>query len=73
LLCNYFNFIDKKENRNSIENYLLVGKAFPYGKVIFVLRRDRETNAVEIWDPFRGECYYMPPKEYDVTCFCIKT
>lgn len=42
LLCNYFNYLDVK-NPN-YESYLLLGKAFPYGKCTFVLRRDKSTN-----------------------------
>jgi hypothetical protein len=39
LLCNYFNYIDRKAGRN-IQSYLVLGKAFPYGKSIFVLRKN---------------------------------
>lgn len=44
LLCNYFNYVDRRQGRNGIQSYLLIGKAFPYGKSIFVLRRDLNTN-----------------------------
>lgn len=40
LLCNYFNYVDKKMGRDYINSYLAIGKAFPYGKSIFVLRRN---------------------------------
>ena len=43
LLCNYFNYIDSMLN-SRFESYLILGKAFPYGKTIFVLRRNKETN-----------------------------
>lgn len=72
LLCNYFNYLDTKNNRR-YESYLILGKAFPYGKVMFVLRRDKETNDCEIWDPYRGDCYAIPAREYEISCFCIKT
>ena len=52
---------------------MILGKAFPYGKSMFVLRRDKETNNCEIWDPFKGDCYVFPGKEYEISCFCIKT
>jgi hypothetical protein len=47
LLCNYFNYIDKNiiyQNQNNTESYLVLGKAFPYGKSMFVLRRDKNNN-----------------------------
>ncbi len=72
LLCNYFNYLDAKSHPQ-YESYLILGKAFPYGKVIFVLRRNKETNDCEIWDPFKGDCYSFPAREYEVSCFCIKT
>ena len=46
LLCNYFNYIDQNAGRNHFESYLAIGKAFPYGKSIFVVRRDTRTNDV---------------------------
>lgn len=72
LLCNYFNFVDRAEGRRDVESMLLVCKAFPYGKCLFVLRRDRTTRHCEVWDPFRGECYYFPAKEYDTFCCFIR-
>lgn len=44
LLCNYFNFIDRVEGRRDYESLLMVCKAFPYGKCLFVLRRDRQSK-----------------------------
>lgn len=44
LLCNFFNYIDKKAGRNYMNSYLILGKAFPYGKSIFVLRRHSDTG-----------------------------
>jgi hypothetical protein len=44
LLCNFFNYVDKKANRNNVSSSLIVGKAFPYGKSIFVLRRNNDTG-----------------------------
>lgn len=64
LLCNYFNFIDRLEGRRDYESLLIVCKAFPYGKCMFVLRRDKVSKNCEIWDPYKGECYYVPAKEY---------
>ena len=68
LLCNYFNFIDKREGRDHLESYLAIGKAFPYGKSIFVLRRDKETNDCELWNPYDGHCCFLPAKEYETFC-----
>jgi hypothetical protein len=72
LLCNYFNFIDRAEGRRDYESLLMVCKAFPYGKCLFVLRRDRVSKSCEIWDPYRGECYYCPAKEYETFCCFIR-
>ena len=66
LLCNYFNYIDRKAGRN-IQSYLVLGKAFPYGKSIFVLRKNILQDGLhagdcELWDPYAGRCYYLPAK-----------
>ena len=71
LLCNYFNYIDRTEG-NNYESLLMVCKAFPYGKCFFVLRRDIINKHVEVWDPYKGECYYFPAKEYDTFCCFIR-
>lgn len=57
LLCNYFNYIDKSQNRVNIESYLALGLGYPEGKTAYVLRRDKSTNFVELWNPLRGEAY----------------
>lgn len=44
LLCNYFNYIDKAEGNRDMESLLVICKAFPYGKAIFVLRRHKITK-----------------------------
>jgi len=72
LLCNYFNYIDKKCGRFDIHSYLAIGKAFPYGKTIFVLRRDSLSGDSELWDPFTGHCYFFKAKEYDTICCFFK-
>ncbi len=72
LLCNFFKYIDKRANRNNIESYLVLGKAFPYGKSIFVLRRNIDTGDSELWDPYAGHCYFMPAKQYDTYCCFFK-
>lgn len=72
LLCNYFNFIDRLEGRRDYESLLIVCKSFPYGKCMFVLRRDKTSKNCEVWDPYKGECYYVPAKEYEVFCCFIK-
>jgi hypothetical protein len=71
LLCNFFNYIDRKEGRGHISSFLAIGKAFPYGKSIFVLRKDLNTGNCELWDPYAGNCYYLPCIEYDTLCFCL--
>lgn len=50
----------------------MICKAFPYGKSIFVLRRHKLSKHAEIWDPYRGESYYCPAKEYDTFLCCIR-
>ena len=72
LLCNYFNYIDRNAGRNHMESYLAIGKAFPYGKAIFVVRRDTRNNDVEVWDPYQGDCVFVPAKEYDTICCFFK-
>jgi hypothetical protein len=66
LLCNYFNFIDRKAGKN-FQSYLVLGKAFPYGKSIYVLRKNMAIDGLyardcELWDPYSGHCYYLPAK-----------
>lgn len=68
LLCNFFNFIDRKSGRDYIHSYLALGKAFPYGKSIYVLRRNTRTNDSELWDPYDGQCFFLPAKEYENFC-----
>lgn len=72
LLCNYFNYIDKLNDRNNIESLLMICKAFPYGKTIFVLRRDKNTKNCEIWDPYKGECFTVTVKQYETFCCFIQ-
>ena len=69
LLCNYFNYIDRAEgrqviNQNDMTNknyvsYLVYGEAVPRGATFFVARRDCKENCVELWDPVNGSCYFI--------------
>jgi coiled-coil and C2 domain-containing protein 2A len=59
LLCNYFNFIDQHQGRDHIESYLMLGLGYPEGRTAYVMRRDKLTNHVELWNPMRGEAYFF--------------
>jgi hypothetical protein len=72
LLCNYFNYVDRNSGRNHIVSYLAIGKAFPYGKSIFVLRKDINTGHAELWDPYAGTCFFLPCIGYDTICCFFK-
>lgn len=49
-----------------------MGKAFPYGKSIFVLRKDTNTGNCELWDPYSGNSYFLPCIQYDTICCFFK-
>lgn len=63
LLCNFFNYIDKIQTKGKVQSYLVLGKGTPEGKTAYVLRRDIETNHVELWNPMKGESYFFGRKE----------
>jgi hypothetical protein len=64
LLCNYFNYIDKLQKRSDhIESYVCLGLGYPEGKTAYVMRRDKNTNHVELWNPMRGEAYFYGREE----------
>jgi len=35
-----------------------MGKGNPEGRTVYVMRRDKESNKVELWNPMLGEAYY---------------
>ena len=63
LLCNYFNYIDERQNRRHIKSYVCLGLGYPEGKTAYVMRRDTKTNHVELWNPMRGEAYFYGREE----------
>lgn len=67
LLCNYFNYIDKAQNKN-VCSYLCLGKAYPEGQTTYVIRLCQSSPDVELWNAKTGECYYFD-KRYKTTTF----
>jgi coiled-coil and C2 domain-containing protein 2A len=70
LLCNFFNFIDRDQKRQKLDNkeklgkdgknyqsYIVYGEAIPEGDCWYVLRRDCVNNFVELWNPMTAECF----------------
>ena len=74
LLANYFNYIDRIQNPK-FKSYLLLGRGTPEGKTAYVLRRDTETNKVELWNPMKGEAYYFGKEEikHRIGCFAVSS
>ena len=74
LLCNYFNFIDQAQGRDKIESYLVLGLGYPEGRTSYVMRRNKENNHVELWNPLRGEAYFYgrnPINETFLGCITV--
>ena len=69
LLCNYFNYIDLHSKRN-VKSYLVLGKGFPEGNTIYVLRCDYDKNHFELWNAKNAECFYFD-KNYTQTKCCF--
>jgi len=59
LLCNYFNYIDRIQTNGRIRSYLAFGKGYPEGKTCYVMRRDTETDHIELWNAMKGEAYFF--------------
>ena len=36
----------------------MLGLGYPEGRTAYVMRRDKLSNHVELWNPMRGEAYY---------------
>jgi coiled-coil and C2 domain-containing protein 2A len=70
LLCNYFNYIDKKKDSKCI-SYLVLGDAHPEGSTIYVMRQSLETNEVEFWNAKTGDCFYFDKTIKETKCLCI--
>lgn len=57
LLCNYFNYIDKAQNKNT-KSYLVLGDGLPEGQTAYVMRTTLDFLHVEFWNSKTGECFY---------------
>lgn len=71
LLCNYFNRIDKDLGNADYESYVIIGKAFPEGKTMYVLRLDKTTLDFELWNPRTGEPYSYNKELFETVCCCF--
>ena len=71
LLCNYFNYIDQKQNSGCV-SYLCLGDAHPEGSTIYVIRLSQDYKEVEFWNAKTGDCYYFE-KTIDETKFLCLT
>jgi coiled-coil and C2 domain-containing protein 2A len=58
LLCNYFNYIDQAQGKDTFQSYLVLGLGYPEGRTAYVMRRNKENNHAELWNPLRGEAYF---------------
>ncbi len=47
------------------------GRGNPEGKTCYVLRRDTQTNHVELWNPMKGEAYFYGKQELVDKVGCI--
>jgi coiled-coil and C2 domain-containing protein 2A len=70
LLCNYFNYIDRLQNRN-VSSYLVLGKGYPEGMTTYVMRVSNTTPDVEFWNARKGECFYFDKKYHDNKFLCF--
>ena len=70
LLCNYFNYIDKVQNRPTIKSYIVLGKGLPEGYTCYVMRRDVARNHVELWNAIKGEAYFFGQSEMNDNAGC---
>ncbi len=70
LLCNYFNYIDQKQN-SGCKSYLILGDAHPEGSTIYVMRFKEETNEFEFWNAKTGDCFYFEKNLEYTKCFCL--
>ena len=69
LLCNYFNYIDKAQNRD-ITSYIVLGRGNPEGVTAYVLRKANKTNDIELWNACTGRPFYMDQNVQDNRFLC---
>ena len=70
LLCNYFNYIDQKQNTGCV-SYLCLGDAHPEGSTIYVIRLSADYKEVEFWNAKTGDCYYFEKTLIDTKLLCL--
>ena len=58
LLCNYFNYIDRKKDKNCV-SYLVIGDAQPEGSTIYIATMTSDFKEVELWNAKAGNCFYF--------------
>lgn len=49
----------------------MLGTGFPEGKTAYVMRRDLNSNHVELWNPMKGEAYYYGREETKDQVGCL--
>ena len=70
LLCNYFNYIDQKQNTGCV-SYLCLGDAHPEGSTVYVIRLSADFKEVEFWNAKTGDCYYFEKTLIDTKFLCL--
>ena len=70
LLCNYFNYIDQKQNTGCV-SYLCLGDAHPEGSTVYVIRLSQDYKEVEFWNAKSGDCYYFEKTLVDTKFLCL--
>jgi coiled-coil and C2 domain-containing protein 2A len=70
LLCNYFNYIDKKQNTGCV-SYLCLGDAHPEGSTVYVIRLTHDFKEVEFWNAKTGDCYYFEKTLINTKFLCM--
>ena len=70
LLCNYFNYIDKKQNTGCV-SYLCLGDAHPEGSTVYVIRLTPDFKEVEFWNAKTGDCYYFEKTLINTKFLCM--
>jgi coiled-coil and C2 domain-containing protein 2A len=70
LLCNYFNYIDQKQQTGCV-SYLCLGDAHPEGSTVYVIRLTEDFKEVEFWNAKTGDCFYFEKTLVDTKFLCF--
>ena len=70
LLCNYFNYIEQKQNTGCV-SYLCLGDAHPEGSTVYVIRLTADYKEVEFWNAKTGDCFYFEKTLIDTKFLCL--